>query len=94
VRFHVGGYVPLLRSHILKEDNVLYPMATSAIPAEAMERMSREFDEHERLEMGAGTHEDLHRLAERLIASYPPAETLAAEDHGCGCSGHAREAVR
>ena len=93
VRFHVGGYVPLLRSHIMKEDNVLYPMAMSALPAEAMERLAREFDEHERLEMGDGTHDELHRLAERLIASYTPAE--AGPESSCfGCSAHANEVIR
>jgi hemerythrin-like domain-containing protein len=88
VRFHVEGYVPLLRAHIMKEDKVLYPMATSALPTDVLERLAREFDDHERLEMGAGAHEELHRLAERLIESYPPAERTGA----CvmGCSAHAR----
>jgi len=43
------GYVALLRGHILKEDNVLFPMAEEAIPlragsdvAEAIARIERE----------------------------------------------------
>jgi hemerythrin-like domain-containing protein len=78
VRFHVHSYVPLLRSHIMKEDNVLYPMASRALPPEVMDRLARDFEAHEHDTMGHGTHEDLHRLADRLIESYPPAKLADA----------------
>ena len=74
IRFHVGAYVPLLRAHILKEDRILYPMASEAIPADAMALLAEEFETHESREMGAGVHEELHALAERLCDAYPPAE--------------------
>jgi hemerythrin-like domain-containing protein len=49
---NVFDYVNLLREHIMKEDNVLYPMAEQVIPPDEMQRVSEEFrrilaeDEH------------------------------------------------
>ena len=40
---NVFDYVNLLREHINKENNVLYPMAEQIIPADAMVRMSEDF---------------------------------------------------
>jgi hemerythrin-like domain-containing protein len=94
VRFHVRAYVPLLRSHIMKEDNVLYPMASQALPSDVMEKLSREFEEHEHSAMGEGAHEELHRLAERLIESYPQAATAGGGPSCLGCGAHAGEAER
>ncbi len=37
-------YVNLLRDHIVKEDNVLFPMADQVITAEEMQHVSREFE--------------------------------------------------
>jgi hemerythrin-like domain-containing protein len=94
VRFHVHAYVPLLRGHIQKEDRVLYPMAADAIPADVMERLAADFEGHERHEMGEGAHEELHRLAKRLIEAYPPAEDTGEAFPGFGCGAHAQEAGR
>jgi hemerythrin-like domain-containing protein len=94
VRYHVRSYVPLLLAHIMKEDSVLYPMAGQALPASVMAALDREFEENERLAIGAGTHEELHRLAERLIANYPPADAVAAGSSCFGCSAHAEEVER
>jgi hemerythrin-like domain-containing protein len=94
VRYHVREYVPLLRSHILKEDNILYPMASRMLPGEAMEKLAREFDEHEHGTMGEGTHEELHGVAERLLETYPPS-TSDGPDPACfGCGSLAGEAGR
>lgn len=40
---NVFDYVNLLREHITKEDNILYPMAEQIIPLEAMSRVSDDF---------------------------------------------------
>jgi hemerythrin-like domain-containing protein len=37
-------YVNLLREHIIKEDNVLFPMADQVISADSMQVVSSEFD--------------------------------------------------
>jgi len=42
-----GGYADLLRNHIEKEDQILYPMAQRFIPAPAMEELGRAFDAYE-----------------------------------------------
>ncbi|MBZ5638365.1 MAG: hemerythrin domain-containing protein [Acidobacteriia bacterium] len=94
ILFHIHAYVPLLRSHIMKEDNVLYPMARQALPADVLEQLSREFDDHEHGAMGEGTHEELRHLAERLIASYPPAEAAGAGPSCLGCAAHGAESER
>jgi hemerythrin-like domain-containing protein len=62
------GYVTLLRQHILKEDNVLFPMAAKVIPPAQQERLTGDFDHIEHEETGAGVHEKYLALAERLEA--------------------------
>jgi hemerythrin-like domain-containing protein len=69
---HARDYVPLLKSHILKEDNVLYPMAMQALPPAELESLGHDFEVFEREVMGEGAHERFHTLAEKLIQNYPP----------------------
>lgn len=38
------GYAELLREHIYKEDNILYPMADEALPEDAQEEMLKKFE--------------------------------------------------
>jgi hemerythrin-like domain-containing protein len=86
---HALAYVPLLRAHIMKEDNILYPMAIQAIPHDEMEAMSADFEAFEANVMGAGEHEKFHALADTLIEAYPPDPARMAEGSACtGCSGH------
>ncbi len=85
-----GSYVAMLRSHIIKEDNILYPMALQAIKEEDMDELAEKFDAFERGVMGEGAHERFHALAEELIAAYPPGEDRMSAAPACaGCSGHA-----
>jgi hemerythrin-like domain-containing protein len=60
------GYVELLRGHIFKEDNVLFPMADQVLPADEQARLARAFDDVEREEIGPGVHERYHQLAHEL----------------------------
>ena len=86
---HALAYVPLLRAHIMKEDNILYPMAIQAIPHDEMEAMNADFEAFEANVMGAGEHEKFHALADRLVEAYPPDPVRMAEGSACtGCSGH------
>ncbi len=83
-------YVPLLRAHILKEDNILYPMALQALTPAEQDELAESYEAFERDAMGEGEHERLHALAERLCASYPPDPTRVSETSSCfGCSSHA-----
>jgi hemerythrin-like domain-containing protein len=60
------GYVTLLRQHIKKEDNILFPMANRVIPPERQEKVTKEFERIETEETGAGIHEKYLALAEVL----------------------------
>lgn len=83
------AYIPLLRSHIIKEDNILYPMAVQAIPPPEMDAMLADFQAFERGIMGEGEHQRFHAMAEKLIEAYPPDPARMAAGAGCsGCTGH------
>lgn len=60
------GYAALLRQHIMKEDNILFPMADRMIPAAQQQALLAAFDRFEAEETGAGVHEQYHALAEQL----------------------------
>jgi hemerythrin-like domain-containing protein len=74
VRFvaHADDYVPLLRAHILKEDNVLYPMALEVLSGPELDAMSTEFDAFEAVMRADGSYDRLQRLAERLTTRFRP----------------------
>ena len=59
------AYASLLRSHIYKEDNILYPMANQAFSEADQAALSAEFERVEN-EIGAGVHEKYHRIAHEL----------------------------
>lgn len=69
VRDSLLGYTRLLRAHIGKEDNVLYPMAERVLEAEDQQWLAEEFDRVEAEEMGAGVHEKYHQMAHELAES-------------------------
>ena len=60
------GYVALLRDHIAKEDEMLFPLADELIPASAQADVLAAFEEVEEAESDAPSHEQLLELAERL----------------------------
>jgi hemerythrin-like domain-containing protein len=63
---HLLDYVDLLRSHIYKEDHILYPMADRLFNTEDQVQLIRDFDRVEAEEMGTGVHEKYHQLAHEL----------------------------
>ncbi len=68
---HSRAYAALLRAHILKEDQILYPMARRHLASETIADMARRFGEFEaRPDPENGGHEGLHALAEDLIARH------------------------
>jgi hemerythrin-like domain-containing protein len=62
------GYIDLLRAHIDKENNVLFPMADRALGAEDQAFLSKEFERFEAEETGAGVHEAMLKLLDGLKA--------------------------
>jgi hemerythrin-like domain-containing protein len=66
VKFNALGYAALLRQHILKEDNVLFPMANRVIPVSEHDIVYAGFERVEHAETGEGVHEKYLALAEKL----------------------------
>jgi hemerythrin-like domain-containing protein len=62
----VRGYVTLLRQHIQKEDNILFPMADQVLTAQDQKDLAEAFDRVEREEMGAGEHERYHAMIDEM----------------------------
>ena len=62
----VGGYVQLLRSHIYKEDNILFPMADSVLPPAEQTRLLQAFENIEANVIGPGVHERYHRMLDDM----------------------------
>jgi len=87
---YVGEFVPLLYSHIQKENNVLYPMAQNSIPPaefELLDQSCAAFDQEIRGEIDVA---ELKELAARLARRYPCDPTRLAMHGGCGgCSSAA-----
>lgn len=63
-------YIELLRQHIDKENNVLFPMADQRLSQERQHQMSEQFERLERERIGEGRHETFHKLLEDLARIY------------------------
>ncbi len=62
----LASYAGILRNHIAKENNVLFPMADRMLSGADQEELAAAFDKVEAEEMGEGVHERYHQLAHRL----------------------------
>jgi hemerythrin-like domain-containing protein len=67
------GYASLLRAHIRKEDEILYPMAEARLPPELLDEVDRDCQAFERRQPAAAEHQELRRLADELSARHLPA---------------------
>ncbi len=74
---NVFDYVNLLREHIMKEDNVLYPMAEQLIPVDEMAKVSDDFQCVIDADKKDDIPEKYEALAEKL-ARYLSQETSAS----------------
>ena len=71
---NVFDYVELLREHIHKEDNVLFPMAEQVVPEDEMRAVAEEFRKVTAADENAGRLDKYQSLAEKLrndLASRP-----------------------
>jgi hemerythrin-like domain-containing protein len=66
------AYAQLLRGHIFKENNVLFPMAEQVLTPEEQGQLAQSFEKLEVEKMGAGTHQRLHAKMEKLVAELAP----------------------
>ncbi len=63
-------YMDLLRSHIWKENSVLFPMADEKLSEAKQEEISREFERLEEERIGVGKHEAYHAMLKELSNTY------------------------
>jgi hemerythrin-like domain-containing protein len=66
VKTNALAYAELLRNHIMRENNVLFPMADRFVPLDKQEQLVDQFETVEHEETGAGVHEKYLELAEKL----------------------------
>jgi len=64
------SYVHLLTQHINKEDQVLFPMGEKVLPKDVQAKLAEGFEKIEVEKIGVGTHEELHKLLEKLEKIY------------------------
>lgn len=83
-------FIVLLRLHIHKEDNILYPMACQCLPEAEMRQLDEACGQFDREMIGPEERQRLKDLAAELMRSYPAApdrlEELVAQ-MGCGGGG-------
>jgi hemerythrin-like domain-containing protein len=87
---HGKSYVKLLREHIHKEDNCLFPAANHRLTAHDQQQLLAAFEKVEGEEIGKGTHEKYLALAYQLADRFGVAHVAAdpaTSDAGCG-GGH------
>jgi hemerythrin-like domain-containing protein len=80
------AYVGLLREHIHKEDQCLFPMAAAVLSGADAEALAQRFEHVEDSEMGEGTHEHYLQLANDLAdrLAVNRARVAAVCGHTCG----------
>ncbi len=64
------GYIDLLRSHIEKENSVLFVMADDRLAERKQDELFERFEKIEEERIGVGKHEEFHGLIERLSGIY------------------------
>ena len=80
-------YITMLRQHILKEDRILYPMATQVLVGGDLDRLESEFEAFDRKMRDSGALDRLRATADALATRFrpDPARMTAATDAGiCG----------
>ncbi len=64
------GYIELLRAHIRKENEILFPMGDKAIPDSGQREILEGFERHEETVIGHGVHERLHAMLDDFSEKY------------------------
>ena len=79
----ITGYTDLLEQPILKENNILYPMAMSALPEETWTNLAESFAQIEAQRLGPAKRAAYEALVARLEAAYPAAAPTTDGSHRC-----------
>jgi len=64
------GYISLLRAHIEKENNVLFPMGDAKLSDAKQRELIESFEKFEEDVIGKGKHEELHKQLEAFNVKY------------------------
>ncbi len=64
------SYIYLLRNHIHKENNILFPMAETRLSEPEKLELKSNFRIHEQMEIGRDNHDELIALLDELINKY------------------------
>jgi hemerythrin-like domain-containing protein len=67
---YASAYAATLRRHIEKEHHVLFQMAEQLLSPEEERELAERFEALEAEKMGAGTHQKLHALLDRMEGIY------------------------
>jgi hemerythrin-like domain-containing protein len=70
IRQSADAYRDLLRAHIHKENNILFPMADQLVPDDVAATLAEKFEEIERDRVGEGKHEAYHAMLHTLKELY------------------------
>ncbi len=87
---NAANYVQLLRAHILKEDQILFPLADSLFSEDEYDKINTDFDHVESHHMGEGTHQKYLNLAKSLADKFGVKADALHGQVSCGCS-HAKK---
>jgi hemerythrin-like domain-containing protein len=63
----INDYIQLFRTHIRKENGILFPEAREILSNSDRQDMGREFEKLEEERIGKGRHEAFHRMIEDLM---------------------------
>ncbi len=63
-------YISLMRSHIQKENTVLFPLVDIKLSVSEQKLLYEKFENHEENIIGRGRHEELHNILETLEGKY------------------------
>jgi hemerythrin-like domain-containing protein len=88
---HAQAYARLLREHIAKEDNCLFPMANAALSVSEREALAAAFDAVEHPEVKARDHRRCLAIADELAKRF--GITRATVSNGHSCCDHRAEAM-
>ncbi len=81
------GYVDLLRAHIMKEDQILFPLADQLFSDSDYAEMTAQFEHVESHHMGEGTHQKYLDIASALASKFGVKADVLNGTGSCGC-GH------
>jgi hemerythrin-like domain-containing protein len=71
---HVNEYINLLKTHIQKENEVIFPTANLRLPESSKSQIKKQFEEIEEVILGPGKHKQYHTMLEVLNQKYAPIE--------------------